>query len=87
MNNEAVLAFFDRLAPLWDSDMIRPEEVIRQILDGAGVGPGDRVLDDPMDCSPPGSSVHGDSPGKNTEAGCHALLQGIFPTQDEICIS
>ena len=34
-----------------------------------------------MDCSPPGSSVHGDSPGKNTGAGCHALLQGIFPTQ------
>ena len=36
---------------------------------------------DPMDCSPPGSSVHGDSPGKNTGAGCHARLQEIFPTQ------
>ena len=35
----------------------------------------------PMDCSSPGSSVHGDSPGKNTGVGCHALLQGIFPTQ------
>ena len=23
----------------------------------------------------------GDSPGKNTGGGCHALLQGIFPTQ------
>ena len=34
-----------------------------------------------MDCSPPGSSVHGDSPGKNTGVGCHALLQVIFPTQ------
>ena len=33
----------------------------------------------PMDYSPPGSSVHGDSPGKNTAVGCHALLQGIFP--------
>ena len=33
-----------------------------------------------LDCSPPGSSVHGDSPGKNTGVGCHALLQGIFPT-------
>ena len=22
-----------------------------------------------------------DSPGKNTRVGCHALLQGIFPTQ------
>ena len=31
--------------------------------------------------SPPGSSVHGDSPGKNTREGRHALLQGIFPTQ------
>ena len=28
-----------------------------------------------------GSSIHGDSPGKNTGVGCHALLQGIFPTQ------
>ena len=36
---------------------------------------------DPMDCSPPGSSVLGDSPGKNTGMGCPALLQGIFPTQ------
>ena len=34
-----------------------------------------------MDCSPPGSSVHGDSPGKNTGVGCHALLQAIVPTQ------
>ena len=38
-------------------------------------------LCDPMDCSPPGSSVHRDSPGKNTGVDCHALLQGIFPTQ------
>ena len=34
-----------------------------------------------MHCSPPGSSVHGDSSGKNTGVGYHALLQGIFPTQ------
>ena len=39
------------------------------------------TLCDAVDCSPPGSSVHGDSPGKNTGVGCHALLQGIFPTQ------
>jgi len=37
-------------------------------------------LCDPMDCSLPGFSVHGDSPGKNTGMGCHALLQGIFLT-------
>ena len=35
------------------------------------------TLCDPMDCSPPGSSVHGDPPGKNTGVGCHALLQGF----------
>ena len=34
-----------------------------------------------MDCSPPGSSVHGDSTSKNTGMGCHALLQRIFLTQ------
>jgi len=39
------------------------------------------TLCDPMDCSPPGSSVHGDSPDKNTGVGCHALLQEIFPDQ------
>ena len=33
---------------------------------------------DPMDCNPPGSYVHGDSPGKNSGVGCHALL----PTRD-----
>ena len=36
---------------------------------------------DPMDCNPPGSSVHGGSPGKNTEVGCRFFLQGVFPTQ------
>ena len=34
-----------------------------------------------MDWGPSGFSVHGDSPGKNTGVDCHALLQGIFPTQ------
>ena len=38
-------------------------------------------LCDPMDGSQPGSSVLGHSPGKNAGVGCHALLQGIFPTQ------
>ena len=31
----------------------------------------------PMNCSPPGSSERGDSPGKNTGVGCHALL--LYP--------
>ena len=29
----------------------------------------------PMELSPSSSSVHGDSPGKNTGVGCHFLLQ------------
>ena len=33
------------------------------------------------DCSPPRSSVRGDSPGNNTGVGCHALPQRIFPIQ------
>ena len=39
------------------------------------------TLCDSMDYSLLGSSVHGDSPGKNTGVGCHTLLQGILPTQ------
>ena len=35
----------------------------------------------PTDYSPPGSSVHGNSPGKNTGVNCYFLLQWIFPTQ------
>ena len=30
-------------------------------------------------CNLPGSSVHGDSPGKNTGVGCHALLPRGLP--------
>ena len=40
-----------------------------------------QTLCNTMDCTPRGSSVHGDSPGKNTGVGCLSLLQGIFPTQ------
>ena len=40
------------------------------------------ALCEPMDCTPPGSSLcPWDFPGKNTRAGCHFLLQGIFLTQ------
>ena len=37
------------------------------------------ILCNPMDHSPPGSSVHGILQAKIL--GCHSLLQGIFPTQ------
>ena len=39
------------------------------------------ALFNPMDCSPPKLLCPWDSPGKNTDVGCHAFLQGIFPTQ------
>ena len=39
------------------------------------------TLCDPMVSGSPGFSVHGDSPGKNTKVGCHALLQGTFPSR------
>ena len=39
------------------------------------------TLCDPMDCCPPGSSVHGDCPGNNIGVHCHDLLQETFPTQ------
>ena len=39
------------------------------------------ILCNPMYYSQPCSSVHRDSPHKNTGVGCHALLQGIFPIQ------
>ena len=35
-----------------------------------------------------GFSAHGHSPGRNTGVGCHAFLQGIFPTRGSIsCFS
>ena len=34
-----------------------------------------------MDRNAPGFSVHGDSPGKNTGVGCHALLRGNLRDQ------
>ena len=37
------------------------------------------TLCDPMDCSLPGSSIHGIL--QNPGVGCHFLFQGIFPTQ------
>ena len=38
------------------------------------------TLCDPMDCSPPGSSVHGISQARILEWGCHIRLQEIFLT-------
>ena len=39
------------------------------------------TLCNPMDSSPPGSSIHGIFPGKDTGVSSDFLLQGIFPIQ------
>ena len=65
--------------PIWNSVTWRFYEAMPLLLCLAAQSCP--TLCNPMDCSPPGSSVHGDSPGKNIRVGCHALLQGIFPTQ------
>ena len=45
MRKQDVIEFFDRLAPQWDGDMIRHDDVIATILDNAGVKEGADVLD------------------------------------------
>ena len=40
-----------------------------------------------MDCSPPGSSVPGDSPGKRTGVGCHSLSRRSSPARDQAQVS
>lgn len=45
MEKRDVVAFFDRMAPQWDADMIRSDEIIKIILDNAGVAEGSDVLD------------------------------------------
>ncbi|MBQ9167093.1 MAG: class I SAM-dependent methyltransferase [Oscillospiraceae bacterium] len=45
MNKQDVVAFFDRLAPQWDADMIRNDEIISTILDNANINAGVSVLD------------------------------------------
>ena len=45
MDKQSVIEFFDRLAPQWDAEMIRSDEIIDIILDNAGVKEGKDVLD------------------------------------------
>ena len=45
VDQAAVIEFFDRCAPTWDAEMLRNEEVIRKILDNAGIRAGIDVLD------------------------------------------
>ena len=45
MNQQDVISFFDRVAPQWDADMIRSDEIISLILDNAQVTAGKDILD------------------------------------------
>ena len=45
MDKRSVIEFFDRLAPQWDAEMIRSDEIIGIILDNAGVNEGKDILD------------------------------------------
>ena len=66
-----------RIAPIPITAATGTANVERKLLTSAhGL-----ALRDPRDCSPPGSSVLGTFPGKNTGVGCLFLLQGSFPTQ------
>ena len=75
----------DHSAPKWIKMLLIGKENDSSSLGGSCavylVAQSCLTLWDPMDCSPPGSSVHRDSPGKNTGVGSHSFLQGIFLTQ------
>ena len=45
MEKKEIIRFFDRVAPQWDADMIRNDEIIGKIFDGANIVPGVDVLD------------------------------------------
>ena len=63
------------------AQMIKKKKILPAMQGGVKVAQPYLTLCNPMDSGPPGSSVHGDFPGKNTGVGCHSLLQGIFLTQ------
>ncbi len=45
INSSEVIDFFNRCAPTWDQEMIRYDDVISKIIEGAGIDAGKRVLD------------------------------------------
>ena len=45
IETKEVIEFFDRLAPGWDAEMIRNDEIINKILDNAGVTESKEILD------------------------------------------
>ena len=81
---------FSNVLPLWihaelcSARLVLPHRLHRLALCQKGeseVAQSCPTLCDPMECSLPGSFVHGIFQGKSTGVGCHFLLQGIFLTQ------
>ena len=70
-----------KLCHPWDSPGKNTGVGCRFLLQCMKVKSGSEVvrscptLCDPIDCSPPGSSIHGIFPGKSTGVGCHCLLR------------
>ena len=60
--------------------LVRKFRCVFQMCSSCLVAQSCPALCNSMDYSLAGPSVHGNSPGKNTGVGCHAILQGIFPT-------
>ena len=81
IKHTAVCGLENKWVNICDGFIIMSTVVFHERERERGVIPSCLTLCDPMDYSPPGSSVHGNSPGENTRVGCHVLLQGIFPTQ------
>ena len=63
-----------------------PQSVPRAVVGGL-FAKSCLALSDPMNCSLPGSCVHGISPGKNTGVGCHFLPQGSSRPRDRTHVS
>lgn len=45
MEKKDIIAFFDRLAPMWDADQVQKDNIISKILDNTGSIEGKAVLD------------------------------------------
>ena len=69
------------------AQMIKKKKILPAMQGGVKVAQPYLTLCNPMDSGPPGSSVHGDFPGKNTGVGCHSLLQGSSCPGDQTQVS
>lgn len=45
IDTKEVIEFFDQMAPNWDAEMIRSDDIVRTILDNAEVTEGKHILD------------------------------------------